>query len=108
MKKSLALIGSVLLLVLIVVVFFVKNEKYNDEWILGKTKEQIVEKYGDFEWYVPKKDANEQVMYYVGMYTIKPKRVGFLGTTQATYFCIKFDLDGIAFECYEKNAGEGG
>lgn len=88
--------------------FLAKYDKYNDEWILGKTKEQIVEKYGDFEWYVPKKDANEQVIYYVGMYTVKPKRVGSLGTKQANFFCIKFNMDNIAVECYEKQAGQGG
>lgn len=106
--KKLVLFGSIFLIALILVVFFVKNKKYNDEWILGKTKQQIIEKYGDFEWYVPQKDANEQVIYYVGMYTVKPKRVGFLGTTQAIYFCIKFNMEGIAVECYEESAGLGG
>lgn len=108
MKKTLLLIVAVFLIVLLIVGFFSKKAKYNEEWILGKTKEQIVEKYGDFEWYVPQKDANEQVIYYVGMYTVKPRRVGFLGTTQAIYFCIKFNMQEIATECYEEQAGKGG
>lgn len=108
MKKILVLIASGFLIVLMIVGFSAKNRKYNDEWIIGKTKEQIVEKYGDFEWCSPQKDANDQIMCYVGMYTIKPKIVGFLGTKQATYFCIKFSTEGVATECYVEQAGKGG
>ena len=102
------MIFSVIFILLLLIAFFGENEKYDDKWILGKTKEQIVEKYGDFEWYVPRKNANEQVIGYVGMYTLKPKRVGFLGTENAIYFCIKLNIDEIAVECYEERAGKGG
>lgn len=84
------------------------NKNYDEEWIIGKTCEQVAEKYGAFEWYISEKDANQQILYYVGMYEIKPEQIGFLGTKQATYFCIKFGMDHIAFECYEETGGRGG
>lgn len=112
MKKTLFLIVAIFLIVLLFVLliagFFQKKVKYNEEWIVGKTKEQIIEKYGDFEWYTPQKDANDQITCYVGRYTIKPKVVGLLGTKQATYFCIKFNTEEVATECYEEQAGKGG
>lgn len=113
MKESFVLvISSVLCLLLVIAIFLAINlgeiKRYNEDWILGKTKEQVIEKYGEFEWYVPEKDAQEQVICYVGMYTLKPKRVVFGNTKHAIYFCIDFDMNGIAYECYEESAGKGG
>lgn len=86
-EKNLVLITSILLIVLTVVVIFEKYEKYNDEWIIGKTKEQIVEQYGDFEWYVPKEDTNGQIICYIGMYTVKPKIVFFKNKASNLFLC---------------------
>ena len=108
MKKRIILVLFVSLLCVLLIFFLMNDSKYNEKYIIGKTKEQVVEKYGDFEWYIPQKDENEQMSHYIGVYTVKPKEVGYLGTKPPIYFYIKFNAKEIAVECYEEVGGQGG
>ncbi len=80
--------------------------KYDEDWIIGKTKEQIEAKYGVFDYYLrEERDSSVESTeryYYEGRYTLRPERVGYLGTDSAVYFLIKFNEDGIAYKCREK------
>ena len=108
MRKFAVIYISLIIIIVLSVVFIVKHEKYNEKWILGKTTEQVVERYGDFIRYVPTRSTDGQIQYYIASYTLKPRKVGFLGTYNGVLFSIKFDKDGIAFECYKELDGEGG
>ena len=48
MRKFAVIYISLIIIMVLSVVFIVKHGKYNEKWILGKTKEQVVERYGDF------------------------------------------------------------
>lgn len=74
--------------------------KYDEDWIIGKTKAQIEAKYGEFDCYMQKEKATGGY-YYIGQYTLKEERVGYLGTYHEEWFKIKFDETGIAYDCYE-------
>ena len=67
----------------------------------------MVEKYGEFDSYV-EKASDYQATYYIGYYLIKPEHVGYLGTTPEEFFCVEFNSEGVAYDCYEKQAGADG
>lgn len=77
--------------------------KYDADEVVGLTSIQIVEKYGNFD----RKQGypNEDGLYCncACGYLIKPKKVGYFGTTPPEYFMIFFDETGVAKHCrYEK------
>ena len=81
--------------------------KYDEDWIIGKTKEQIEAKYGEFDSYNRREiedlsGESADGYYYEGRYTLRPERLGYLGTDSAVYFLIKFNENGIAYKCREK------
>lgn len=90
---------------IIVMAFFVMSlvhyDKYDEEWIIGKTQDQIVERYGEFDSYSTFTSPNGKFLYDQGSYILKQKKVGFLRTKPPTYFKIKFNQAGKAYECSE-------
>ena len=105
-KVTLIFIVSLIFVAIVsacVIVCFVFRESrnYDEAWIIGKTKDQIVEKYGDFESYYTKTDSSGNVLYSEGFYTVKSEQRGFLGTDPPIIFRITFNKDGAAYKCYE-------
>ena len=109
MNKPLkTLLCILLILVLIGTLAFVIYKyinRYDPDNFIGLTAEQIIGRYGEFDrcsfW-----DSTEN--YRAGVYTVKPKRVGFLGTYNEEYFVIRFDEKGFAYECEYVIGGAGG
>lgn len=82
--------------------------KYNEDWIKGKTSEEIIEKYGEFSWCLGPPDDDGVYRSTKCSYELKPAKIGFLGTTPPKLFSIVFDDSGIAIECYKEYGGYGG
>lgn len=77
------------------------KSKYDTDWIIGKTSQEIIEIYGDFDrTLVP---ANEDGLYSKCKcgYTIKEAQQGFLGMSEEKLLFITFDENSIAIECEE-------
>ena len=102
--KWLLFFGIMAVLFVILAVSFFSINYYNEKWIIGKTSTEIIEKYGEFDYYRTVIGIDGLFLYNQGSYIIKPKRVGYLGTTPETYLHIKFDENDIAYECFEEMA----
>ncbi len=85
--------------------------QYNEEWIIGKTSDEIQERFGEFDGsysshplkypeYCFDGDYKNAVCYYI----TKPARVGFLGTDPEERFEIVFDKNGFATSASEQYA----
>ena len=83
-------------IVAILLCFSSCGTKYDEKEIIGLTSIEVVEKYGNFD----RKHGypNEDGLYCncACGYLIKPKKVGYLGTTPPEYFMIYFDENGVA------------
>ena len=114
MKKAVKIVA---LLVLVSMVFagcakmplwFIK---YDEDWIIGKTKEQIEAKYGEFDSYYRRVKYVDGVptgeYVNVGRYVLQEEKVGYLGTDPAVFFIIDFNEAGIADNCYEETQAGG-
>ncbi|MBR7122914.1 MAG: hypothetical protein IKC95_05615 [Oscillospiraceae bacterium] len=107
-KRLKILLCILLILVLIEALTFVIYKyinRYDPNNFIGLTAEQITDRYGEFDRY-SFWDLNGN--YRAGVYTVKPKRVGFLGTYNEEYFVIRFDEKGFAYECEYVISGAGG
>ena len=98
-SKELQIKQFIFSVVVIVVLLFVAcstDVEYDSKWIIGKTTEEIQEKYGEFdrhdEGHIFERD---QKLHSSGSYLIKESRVGFMGTDPAVYYHIVF-VDGVA------------
>lgn len=97
-KKSLIWIsGSALAFLIIgIVAFFIlfpTEFPYVDLWVFGKTKEQIIEVYGEPEYNEYRELAYETKWIFLDMF----------------YYVIEFDEDGRAYKMYESTyVGPGG
>ena len=77
---------------------------YDKEWIIGKSADEIIERYGEFDIGMPEEDGS----YSKGAYMTKEKRVGFLGTDPAEYCMIYFNDEGYAYMIVDKYVIPGG
>ena len=106
-KITLIFIVSLLFVAIVstcAVMYFVPREnrnEYDEAWIIGKTKDQIVEKYGDFESYFTVEDPDGSFCYNEGVYIVKPAEKRIWTTYPPIIFEILFNSDGIAYACYE-------
>ena len=100
-NKNLILLISLLtfsiLLTFVVVCVEVLPKQYNAEWIIGKTADEIIERYGEFDRTMAKEYGIRE-----GAYLTKAERTGFLGIEPAEYYVIYFNSDGYAC-AVEKN-----
>ena len=105
LKMSLCILLILVLIGLVVFGIYKYIHRWDPENFIGLTAEQIINCYGEFDrcsfW---ASTGN----YRVGRYTVKPERVGFLGTYNEERFVIRFDENGIAYECEYVIGGKGG
>lgn len=101
-KKKKFLVGAcaAILMETVLVLFLASHQtyyKYNDWWIVGKTEEEIVERYGEFDmcW-----GSSKAYFIYVDNGWVMPDH-------QPHYYYIEFDDAGIATEVYESLAPGG-
>ena len=79
---------------------------YDADDFIGLTYEQIVERCGSFD--ICRSQNVDTGRYSACGYTVREKRVGFLGTDPPEYFMIYFDHNGIAVRCAYETGGWGG
>ena len=109
MKKPLIVLLCVLVVVALVgvlaFVIYKHINRYDPDNFIGLSAEQIIDRYGEFDrcsyW-----DSTDH--YRAGVYIVKPKRAGFLGTYNEEYFVIRFHENGVAYECEYVIGGAGG
>lgn len=109
MNKHLKALLCVLVVVALVGVLafaiYKGRNPYDPDNYVGLTAEQIIDRYGEFDrcsyW-----DSTGHCR--AGVYIVKPKRVGFLGTYNEEYFVIRFHENGVAYECEYVIGGAGG
>ncbi len=83
------------------------NELYNSEWIVGKSKAEIVKKYGDFDREYDTLNGKNQA---AGAYYVNYDNISFIlppSYNHDTYF-IYFDENDIATESYFAESSRGG
>ncbi|MBR5273062.1 MAG: hypothetical protein IKU25_06705 [Clostridia bacterium] len=105
LKKILFVLIIVVLIGALVYIAYKHINRYNSDNFIGLTAEEIIDHYGEFDRYSFWDSTGH---YRTGVYVIKPKRVGFLGTHYEEYFAIRFDENGIAYECFHDTGGKGG
>lgn len=93
----LSLLVSLLLLISIVLLSIIIPKQYNKNWILGKTADEIVDRYGEFD-----RTFTKEYEIREGAYLTKAERIGYLGIVPAEYYVIYFNTDGYAC-AVEKN-----
>lgn len=89
-----------LLLLSVCAAYFVSHKtcpKYNDWWIIGSSYEEIVEKYGEFDY-----NNGSTKGYYLGK-----DKSPIMNSGQDMYYWIDFDENGIATKV-EVNISPGG
>lgn len=104
MKIKRIILSTLILVFATVILSSCLGEPYDTEWIIGKTEEEIVQRYGEFDIRSPNDDGS----YYSGGYLVKEEHVGYLGTDPAEYYLIYFDPNGYAYEVNDKYIVPGG
>ena len=91
------------LISVIVLVLTGCSAKYDEEKIIGKRSDEIVNTYGEFDSVLGIDVPDENGIYRNCScgYTIKEPQKGFFGTSEEVLFYIKFDDKGIATGCRE-------
>lgn len=72
---------------------------YDEEWIIGKTDEEIIERYGQFDTRYNSYDEDGRYECWIGTYTIKEERVGYLQTHPEEVLKVTFDTNNVAIHC---------
>lgn len=85
------------------------SEKYSEEDIIGKTSDEIIRTYGEFDGIIgiDVPDVNGVYRNCECGYTIEESKQGFFGSSDEILFYIYFDENGIAYDC-EKSPRPGG
>lgn len=103
-KITIIILSALILISAILICFWCLYEPYDAEWIIGKSAEEIIERYGEFD----RRRLNEDGFYTMGGYLVKEKRVGYLGTDPEEFYMIYFDSNGYAFDVNDKYIVPGG
>lgn len=72
---------------------------YDEEWILGKTDDEIIARYGQFDTRYNCYDEEGNYEGWIGTYTIKEERVGYLQTYPEEALKVSFDTNNAAIHC---------
>ena len=104
MKINGILLFTLILVFATVILSSCSAAPYDTKWVIGKTEEEIVQRYGEFDI----RSRNEEGSYYKGAYLVKEKHVGYLGTDPEEYYLIYFDSNGYAYKVNDKHIIPGG
>jgi hypothetical protein len=100
-KKKFIIILSLSVVMVIVVAVYILNFSsfyYNPNWIIGRTYEEIVNRYGEFDLILG--DMNHEFFGFYGFYkneSLLDSIERFIFGTDSRYYCIDFDSEGIAY-----------
>lgn len=111
MKKRLILIIAIILVIIVIMssaVYILETPslKYRENWIIGKSYDEIVTRYGEGDIiHYENNDPSKGVVSV--MYLVKEERVSFFGTNPKEFYKIIFE-DGKATEVNKKAYLPGG
>ena len=103
-KITIIIVSALILIIAGLICFWCLYEPYDTEWIIGKSADQIIERYGEFDI----RGLNEDGSYTKGAYLVKEEYVGYLGTDPEEFYMIYFDSNGYAYEVNDKYIIPGG
>ena len=94
-KKNTAIIIAVIASFIIFTIFYATRENYSEDWIIGKSRNEIEDRYGKFDlnferivaYELPEDHLDSVWTYYMGGDPVK-------------YYYIRFDENGLAKEVY--------
>ena len=72
---------------------------YDEQWIVGKTDEEIISRYGKFDTRYNLYDSEGTYEGWIGTFTLKEERVGFLQTYPEECLKVTFDTNNVAVNC---------
>ena len=98
-KRRLCAIGAVVCAML--TLFCSCIPSYDEEWIIGKTDDEITARYGQFDTWYGNYAPDGTYTGWIAQYTIKEKRVGYLQTYPEETLLIVFDTNSVAINCRE-------
>jgi hypothetical protein len=103
MKIALVLKTSIISVsfLLLLAVFFIScsSNRFDEDWIIGKTYSEIVSKYGEFDiCSYPERVVNGMCYGATCGYKTKERITGFLGSSSDEYYMIIFDSEGFAYK----------
>lgn len=78
-------------------------EKYDEDDYIGKTSQEIIEQFGEFDYAPTPPDNNGIYKNCRCGYTIEESEQGFLGRSEEVLLFISFDENGVAQSCSEGN-----
>lgn len=103
MKEILKRLTAIALTVCIGFVMSGCSGKYNEDDYIGKTSQEIIEQFGEFDCVTAPPDENGLYRNCKCGYTIEESEQGFLGSSEEVLLFISFDENGVAQSCSEGN-----
>ena len=94
-KKTVIILAIIIISIIIFAVFNVTSTKLSENWIIGRSSNEIEERYGEFDLNFENKSAYEipeDFFDRVWRY--------FMGGTPINYYYIEFDENGMAEKVY--------
>ena len=97
-RKKIIVLISVIAIIVAILIFHSYHPtywKYNDIWIIGKTSDEITDRYGEFDtWWGNAKayEIGESLDDYIWR--------KYMGGPPYKYYCIRFDENGYAQKVY--------
>ena len=95
-QKKIVIISAIIVtLVIICAVFYAAREKYSENWIIGKSRDEIEERYGEFDL-----NFNSIAAYKLPEDPLDSIWSYYMGGDPVNYYYIKFNEKGAAEETY--------
>ena len=70
--------------------FYYNNIKYDVDWMMGKTRQEIIDRYGEFDLGTPQTSFSA--------YKTRERTKGFMDLHREEFLFIYFNTDGIAYD----------
>lgn len=94
-QKKIVFIAIIAALVIIFIAFYATKENYSEDWIIGKSRDEIEDRYGEFDL-----NFNSIVAYEIPEDFLDSIWRYYMGGNPINYYYIKFNEKGIAEETY--------
>lgn len=108
----LAILCAILIAIIVWVIWDVCRSQLNEEWMIGKTVDEITQRYGEFYGKGPTLEEHSECTpnnpNHKALYIAKEKKVGFFGTDPAEYIRISFDCKGVCIKTERLDGAKGG
>ena len=105
LKKVLCIVVVVALVGALAFAIYKIKKPYNPDRFIGLTYDQIVARYGEFDFYYFK---DPETGIYAYGYIVKGGRMGVEAINPPIYFIVYFNENGVAYTCQYDHGGWGG